>query len=408
MELFYNFSIFLMNLFINLAAPFSHKAELWVKGRKIQKLPKLIDKQVVWMHCSSLGEFEQGRPVLEMLKQKLPYHIFVLSFFSPSGYERLKKHAGIADHILYLPADLPGRAREFVENINPELCIFVKYEFWLNYIKEIHRKKARLIYISVLLAENNKLFNNYNRSLIAELKKAEKIFTQDDKTYQILQAYGFKNTEVAGDTRIDRVLDIAATEFRDEKTENFIHGEKKVMVCGSTWGKDIELLGKARHFLTERYKIIIAPHEISAKHINKIKAAFNDFEIALHSKTDNDLEKKDILVIDSIGILSRIYRYAQIAYIGGGFGSGIHNTLEPGSYGIPVIFGPRFNGFTEASILVNKNAFFSIATNDELKNVILQLEKTDQYDHVREEIISFFESNRNASEKIINFVLNRG
>lgn len=404
MKIVYNLSVLIYFLLISFFSFFNLKAKSWVKGRKEQIIPDLKDKKVIWMHCSSLGEFEQGRPVFEELKQKMENYIFVLSFFSPSGFERLKKNTEIADHILYLPIDLPVPVSRFLDKINPEICLFVKYDFWFNFIKEINKRKIKLIYISVVLNKSHSIFSFYNNFLLRELTQAQRIFTQDDKTVTQLKQKGFKNTEIAGDTRIDRVLKISATGFKDDVIEKFIGFGKKVMVCGSTWEKDIELLSGSQNTLLKNYKLIIAPHEISGKQIDFIKTKFGLAVISFYSKPDIDLNKSDILIIDRIGILSRIYRYSSLAYVGGGFGNGIHNTLEPASYSIPVIFGPKYSKFLEASILVGKKAFFSISNSSDLKETILYLEQQTNYSRAQNEIIMFFEHNKDASVKIVNYI----
>lgn len=404
MKIVYNLSLFIYLLLINFFSFFDIKAKSWIKGRKEQIIPDLKDKKVIWMHCSSLGEFEQGRPVFEELKKKKKNYIFVLSFFSPSGFERIINNTEIADYILYLPIDLPGPVIRFLDKINPEICIFVKYDFWLNFIKQINKRKIKLIYISVILNPDHSLFSFYNKNLLRELAKIQKIFTQDKKTITLLKQKGFKNLEIAGDTRIDRVLKISATEFRDATIEKFMDSRKKVLVCGSTWEKDIQILSVLQNFLTEKYKIIIAPHEISDKQADLIKIKFSSAKISFYSKPDNDLNNSNVLIIDKIGILSRVYRYASLAYIGGGFGNGIHNTLEPASYSIPVIFGPKYNNFLEASVLVEKKAFFSISNPSALKAAISSLENQDIYYSAQNEIIRFFEHNKNASVKIVNYI----
>jgi 3-deoxy-D-manno-octulosonic-acid transferase len=356
------------------------------------------------MHCSSLGEFEQGRPVFEELKKKLENYIFVLSFYSPSGYERLKNNTKIADYILYLPIDLPGPVNDFLDKINPEICIFVKYDFWFNFIKEINKRRIKLIFISVLLNKDHSLFSFFNKYLLNEMVKTTRIFSQDEMTLNFLKQKGFKNVEIAGDTRIDRVMEISSGEFRDAIIEKFISDAKKVLVCGSTWEKDIEVLSGIQNILTENYKLIIAPHEISNKQTDLIKTKFSLYKITYYSKPDNETRNSHILIIDKIGILSRIYRYASLAYIGGGFGNGIHNTLEPASYSIPVIFGPKYSKFIEASVLVKKKAFFSINNISKLREVLSGLDNQINYTNAQNEINSFFEHNKDASVKIVKYI----
>jgi 3-deoxy-D-manno-octulosonic-acid transferase len=354
------------------------------------------------MHCSSLGEFEQGKPVFEGLKKKLKNYTFVLTFFSPSGYERLKNNHQIADYILYLPLDKTGNSNNFLKKINPDICIFVKYDFWLNYLRQINNTNKKLIYISVLFSKNHSIFNFFNKAVLNELKKAKKIFTQNIETNEILTGKGFSNVETVGDTRIDRVLEIASIHYSDEKIENFISDNKQIFICGSVWEKDIEIISGIKDFLCKSYKLIIAPHEISKKILNTLLSEFKNFNVQLYSDYQHNVS--GVLIIDQIGILSRLYRYGDVAYIGGGFGKGIHNTLEPGAYNLPVIFGPRYSRFIEADTLVKNNAYFSVRNSEELKNTLTFIADNEKKIEIENKIKSYFEHNRNASVKIIDYI----
>lgn len=402
MNLIYNLSIYFYSLLIKFYSLFDSKARQWIEGRKFQQLPDLKDKNVIWMHCSSLGEFEQGKPVFEGLKQKLNNYTFVLTFFSPSGYERLKNNNQIADHILYLPIDTPETSNNFFNKINPHICIFVKYDFWLNYLKLINKHNKNLIFISVLFSKNHSIFNFFNRPVLKELKKAKKIFTQNLETTEILERKGFTNVETVGDTRIDRVLEIASTHYSNEKIENFITDKKQILICGSVWEKDIEIISGIKDFVCKSYKLIIAPHEISEKILNTLLSEFKNFNVQLYS--DYHQTESKVLIIDKIGLLSRLYRFGDIAYIGGGFGKGIHNTLEPGAYNLPVIFGPKYNKFIEADTLVRKNAYFSVKNSEELMNTLLFLADNQNKFEIQNKIKSYFEHNKNASVKIIDYI----
>ncbi len=381
---------------------FDKKAKLWYQGRKSQQLPDLRNEKVIWMHCASLGEFEQGRPVFEKLKSIKKDYIFVLTFFSPSGYDKVK-NSKIADYILYLPIDLPKYANNFIENINPGLVIFVKYDFWYNYLNILNYKKISTVFISVLLDSNHRLLKPYSIFLLKELKKIKYIFTQDKETLKLLQNHGLENVIKAGDTRIERVMEIAKSGFTDKAIENFINKNKKTLICGSTWKKDVEILSDQQKYITEKYKIIFAPHEVSAGQIDFIQKSFKNKKIAIYSKNDNKTPVNyDILIIDIIGILSKIYRYADLVYIGGGFGHGIHNTLEPASYFVPVIFGPKYHKFYEAVKLVEQKAFFSIKNPLELREIFLSLESKEFLDNAKSNIRKFFNENKGATEIIID------
>jgi 3-deoxy-D-manno-octulosonic-acid transferase len=402
MYLLYNTSIFLYKILLSIASIFDSKAKKWVDGRKTQTIPNLKYEKVIWMHCSSLGEFEQGKPVLEELKKQKPKYTFVLTFFSPSGYERLK-NTDIADHVLYLPIDLPSKANDFIEKINPELSIFVKYDFWYNYLKVLNSSNRKVIFISVLLNEKHRLFNSFNTIILNQLRKVNKIFTQDDKSALILENNGFNNAKKTGDTRVDRVLELANTPFSDSIIENFINREKKILICGSTWEKDIELLSKIKDSILNEYQLIIAPHEISKKQINQIFNKFNNREIIKYSTWEKDGDF-DLLIVDKIGILSRIYRYANLAYIGGGFGKGIHNTLEPASYKIPVIIGAKYSRFYEAVNLVGNKSFFSVSNESQINEILLSLNNIEVYINAIKGIESFFTENKGASKQIVSYI----
>lgn len=400
MDLLYNLTIHFYSFLIKFYSLFNPKARQWIEGRKSQQLPNLKDTKVIWMHCSSLGEFEQGKPVFEGLKKKLNNYTFVLTFFSPSGYERLKNNNQIADHILYLPIDTPENSSNFLNKINPDFCIFVKYDFWLNYLKQINNQNKNLIYISVLFSKKHSIFNLFNRPVLNELRKAKKIFTQNVETTEILTEKGFVNVETVGDTRIDRVLEIASMHYSDEKIENFISDNKQILICGSVWENDIEIISGIQDFLCKSYKLIIAPHEISEKKLNTLLSEFKKFNVQLYS--DYHQTESEVLIIDKIGILSRLYRYGDLAYIGGGFGKGIHNTLEPGAYNLPVIFGPKFSRFIEADTLVRNNAYFSVKNSEDLMRALNYIDNNKI--EIKNKIKSYFEHNRNASVKIIDYI----
>jgi len=404
MRFLYNLLIHSYGFLLKFAALFNDKARQWVNGRKTQNIPNLNGEKVIWMHCSSLGEFEQGRPVFEKLKQNKPDNKFVLTFFSPSGYNSLKNYKN-ADYILYLPIDLPEKAGKFIDRINPEISIFVKYDFWYNYLKLLNEQNRKVVFISVLLDKNHRLFSSFNKLIFDQLAKVTKIFTQDETTKTLLEKNGFDNVEKAGDTRIDRVIEIANSNFSDTIIENFSSPDKKTLICGSTWEKDIDILSGIKEYITGTYNLIIAPHEISDKQIDYISHKFSGYNIHKYSEYNTSLkDKSGILIVDKIGILSKIYRYANIAYIGGGFGKSIHNTLEPAAYIIPVIFGPNYKRFTEAEYLVLKKSFFSINDKNQLKEILLSLDNKIVYSEVQKEIREYLDKNKNASKQITRYL----
>ncbi|MDL2231521.1 3-deoxy-D-manno-octulosonic acid transferase [Porphyromonadaceae bacterium OttesenSCG-928-L07] len=371
MKLLYNLGIILYTIGIHLAAPFNEKARLWVKGRKnIRKKIREIrkgDEKIAWFHAASLGEFEQGRPVIESLKEKHPDIRILLTFFSPSGYEVRKNYQG-ADHILYLPADRPGNARFFIKHIRPDLTVFIKYEFWYNYLNALHKKNIPTYLISAIFRKEQPFFKKWGSLHRKMLRFFNKIFVQDNESVQLLASIHIEKVEKTGDTRFDRVKQIADAAQDIEKVKLFCDG-RTTIVCGSTWPPDEEILMEYINRSAREYKWIIAPHEIGSNHIKNIIDKCEK-KVVRYSDETADLTQADVLIIDCIGLLSAIYRYGQISYIGGGFGTGIHNTLEAAVYGIPVIFGPKYQKFKEAVSLIKNKGAFSINNANELNQLL--------------------------------------
>ena len=371
MALFYNIGISAYTTAIRLAAPFNEKASLWVKGRKnirekIDQTPRSKER-LVWFHAASLGEFEQGRPVMEALKKEEPETKILLTFFSPSGYEIRKNYNG-ADYILYLPADTPGNARHFVRHFHPDAAVFVKYEFWHNYLYELHKQHIPTYLISSIFRPEQPFFKSWGGLHRRMLGYFSRLFVQDEESVSLLKNIGIQNTELTGDTRFDRVKQIAGSAKVIEKVERFCNGAPAV-VCGSTWPPDEELLINYINSYNGTYKWIITPHEIGEGHIKAILEKCKKKAVR-YTDEQADISKADVLIIDCIGLLSSIYRYGTIAYIGGGFGVGIHNTLEAAVYGIPVIFGPKYQKFNEAVNLIKEGGAFSIKNGEELNELL--------------------------------------
>ncbi len=362
---------------IHLAALFNAKAKLWVKGRKglRGKIREIATGKgrLVWFHAASLGEFEQGRPVIEALKQQEPETRILLTFFSPSGYEIRKNYTG-ADHILYLPADTPSNARFFVQTLQPAAAVFIKYEFWYNYLHQLHRRHTPTYLISAIFRPEQPFFKKWGRLHRRMLEYFTRLFVQDSESVRLLASIGVQQTKQTGDTRFDRVKQIAADALRIEQVESFLDGAP-ALICGSTWGPDEELLLAYINDYSGPYKLIIAPHEIHETHLRSITEKCRKPAVRLSRYTAG--ENAGILIIDSIGLLSSIYRYGKIAYIGGGFGAGIHNTLEAAVYGIPVLFGPKYEKFREAIALKESGGAFSVRTADELKELLDTLTTSD-------------------------------
>lgn len=404
----YNVFLVLFKAGVNIAALFNKKAEKWVKGRKdiFLKLEETIpkDEKIIWMHCASLGEFEQGRPLLEKLKATYKGHKFLLTFFSPSGYEVRKDYKG-ADWVFYLPMDGARSAKRFLEIVHPCLVIFVKYEFWYYYLKKIKYRNIPLLLVSALFWKNMPFFKWYGSLQRKMLSRFDHLFVQNKESKALIDGIGLAGIcSISGDTRFDRVIEIAAGAGRIPLIEDFIDNSKTI-IAGSTWPEDEAAL---QSLINESgdpgLKMIIAPHEINDKHLAEIRQRFPGS--LLYSQLPAGLAANSrILVIDNIGMLSRLYQYAFITYIGGGFGKGIHNTLEAAVYGKPVLFGRVYHKFKEAKDLIANGGAVSIANAGELKAVLANL-LTDEngYKERCRQSFEYVHDNRGATEKIMEFI----
>lgn len=362
MPLLYNLGILLTDAAIHMAARFNPKARLWVRGRKdiFQKMAAEIhpDAKIVWFHAASLGEFEQGRPVIEAFRVASPQYKILVTFFSPSGYEIRKNYQG-ADYIFYLPMDTPRNVRRFMAIVRPQIAVFIKYEFWINYLTAMKQAGTKLYLISSIFRPGQIFFRPYGGVFRQALDAFQHIFVQNEESLQLLKRIGRKQASVAGDTRFDRVYAIASQAKSLPVIERFAAGAP-VFIAGSTWPPDEELLLTLIH----RYpgvKFIIAPHEIDSDRIDKLCERIKRPVLCYTQLTpESKLEETGVLFIDTIGILSSVYRYARWGYIGGGFGAGIHNTLEAATFGLPLAFGPRYEKFKEALDLVKLGGATSV------------------------------------------------
>ena len=359
-HLVYNTGIFIYTALIHLISPFNAKASLWVKGRRgwQARLSEKLnpDDRKIWIHCSSLGEFEQGRPIIEEIRREHPEFKIVLTFFSPSGFE-IRKNYQEADCVEYLPADLPGNARKFLSLVRPEFVIFVKYEFWHNYITELHKKDIPLYLVSGIFRSGQHFFTWYGSFFRAMLRRFRIIFVQDQHSLDLLGGIGLKNIILAGDTRFDRVLRISRTARDIPQLEQFMGGEK-LFLAGSSWKRDEEIITQYINSYPDKMKWVFAPHEIDASNIGRLEKMLSVKVVRFSAFTPETADAR-VLIIDNIGMLSSAYKYASIAAIGGGFGKGIHNILEPACWKIPVIFGPNFTKFREAVELISQNGAIS-------------------------------------------------
>ncbi len=366
----YSLAIHLYAFVVALIAPFHKKARLLRLGqwRTNAVLRKKIDKSAryIWFHASSLGEFEQGRPLMERIKAEYLEYKILLTFFSPSGYEVRKNYEG-ADIICYLPFDTPWRVHKFLDLARPSMAIFIKYEFWGNYLRALHKRGIPVYIISAIFRREQLFFQWFGKPYRKMLTYFDHLFVQDERSRALLADFGITNVTVTGDTRFDRVLAVRRQAYELPLVERFLEssdGRKPVvLVAGSTWPQDEEILIPyfARH---PGMKLIIAPHEISRERLLAIETMLKRPSIRLSEAREDNLKDKDCLIIDGFGLLSSIYRYGDVAYVGGGFGVGIHNTLEAAVYGIPVVFGPKYHKFKEAKDLIAVGGGFSVADAD--------------------------------------------
>lgn len=355
----YNLAMYLLELGVKLAGLFSDKPAKMVKGHRdaYDLLKSKIDRNAryIWFHAASLGEFEQGRPLIERIRKEYPQYKILQTFFSPSGYEVRKNYDG-ADIVCYLPIDTPSNVKKFIDLVNPCMVFFVKYEFWQNYLNALSKRGVPVYSVSSIFRPGQIFFRWYGKSYQQVLKTFAHLFVQNEESKQLLAEIGVKNTTVVGDTRFDRVLDICAAAKQLPLVQKF-KGDALTFVAGSSWGPDEDIFIKYFNAHPEM-KLIIAPHVVNDGHLKEIESKLQRSCIRYTKATEENVEQADCLIIDCYGLLSSIYRYGEISYIGGGFGVGIHNVLEAAVYGIPVIFGPNNKKFREAQhLLANKGGF---------------------------------------------------
>ncbi len=387
---------------------FNRKMKLFVAGRKVvfETLQEKISssEKTIWFHCASLGEFEQGVPIMEEIKKLKPDHKIVISFFSASGFE-IKKNTALADVVIYLPMDTPSNAKRFVNAVHPSLVFFVKYEFWPNYLYELQKGNIPTLLISGVFRENHLFFKSYGGFMRKALTAFDHFFVQDENSKTLLKSIGLNNCTVSGDTRFDRVSHQLETDNTLKFAEDF-KGDSLCIVCGSTWPEDEAILIDYINKAPQNVKFIIAPHKIETDKIDSLRQKITKKSI-LHSEIDGvNLSKYDILVINCIGLLSKLYSYADIAYVGGAAGkTGLHNILEPATFGIPIIIGKNFNDFPEAQILQSLAGLFSINNSEEAMDIFKKLVEDFHFRSKTGMIAGHFVSkNTGATRKIIRYI----
>ena len=403
-----NIIIRLLAVAIRIASIWNIKARLWLKGRKnllprIKEAMKDNTKPVIWMHSASLGEFEQGRYLIENLRSIYPNTCIVVTFFSPSGYEVMKDYKG-ADFIFYLPEPTNNNAKKFIQIVNPTLVLWIKYDYWFHYLHELKTRKTPLLLVSALFHRRHSFFRWYGPLYTKMLSCFTWLFVQDEASMKRLGVIGFKNVSVSGDTRFDRVWDIAANFTEVPMIKQFV-GDSPVIVAGSTWPEDEEEIDHYANIHPE-IKFIIAPHEIAEEHLADIEKLFKH-TVRYSALTGNaSAGEANTLIIDNIGMLSRLYSYATITYVGGGFGDeGVHNVLEAAVYGKPVVFGPVFNQFREAIDLLEEGAAFTIDNALDLEKTFNDLiTDKEMYRECCEASREYVTSHTGATKKIIDYI----
>lgn len=408
---FYRLGILGYGMLVRLVSFWHIKARLWVQGRKNWHSNLLSrfspqDAPVIWFHCASLGEFEQGRAVMELFKQRHPDWKLVVTFYSPSGYE-VRKNYSVADLVCYLPLDTPRNARRFVDAIKPTVAVFVKYEFWYYYLRELHQRGVAVYLISAIFRREQAFFKSYGHLYRQWLLLFKGLMVQDQASVDLLAKHHIvKGVQVVGDSRFDRVWQAATQPTKQlEKIELFCT-DSSIFVAGSTWPPDEEHIRSVINAMPPDWKCILVPHEIHEAHILEIMSQYGGCAVRYTSpSTPEELHAAHLLIVDQVGLLLSLYRYADFAYIGGGFGVGIHNTLEPASCGLPVLFGPNFSNFREARELIALGAAVSLHTKEDFMRecslLMSNQQKRKTMGHLAKEYVA---TNTGASQKIVDTI----
>jgi len=409
MHYLYNSGLIIFRVLLIMVSPFNSKAKLWIKGRKniLERISESInkDEKRIWIHVSSLGEFEQGRPVLEIIKKKYPQYKIMLTFFSPSGYEASKNYE-YADYIFYLPDDTARKARKFIEIVQPEIVLFIKYEYWYNYLSILNKKNIATYMASSIFREDHIFFKWYGGWYRQMLTFIDHFFVQNQTSKELLSKIGFRNVTVSGDTRFDRVYEISKQAATYSLVEKFKNGSN-IFITGSSWKPDEEILINYINSADNNWKYIIAPHEIHQRNISRIESLLQKKTICYSKAKIEDINTYEVLIIDNVGMLSSLYQYGDIAYVGGGFSTGIHNILEAATFGLPVIFGPDYTEFQEAHDLIKIGGAYTINNQNDFNDIIEKLITNNQLTKEKGGICkSYIEQNRGATLKLINHVFN--
>lgn len=408
MRFLYTTTIYLYYWTIRIASLFNSKAKAWIRGRKnwatrLKKQLKNIENPVI-IHCASLGEYEQGRVLIEKIKKEEPSTAIVLTFFSPSGYE-VKKNDPIADLVTYIPLDTPKQMKLFLEILSPKSVLFIKYEYWYNLMHQLTKRKIPFYYISAIYRPEQVFFKWYGFWFVRQLRKCSHFFVQDLQSKQLLQSLNITQVSVTGDTRFDRVYQISQSVALLPYMEQF-KSTYRLMVGGSTWPQDEQLLFTWFKNYRNDYKLVIAPHEVNSERIEAITTLMDQFKVVRYTKLqETDLENAEVLIIDTIGQLSKIYRYADFAFIGGAFGSGLHNILEAAVFGAPLFFGPKYHKFKEARDLIALQGATSISDTESFLEQFQIVDQDPEEYKKRSRICSaYVTASKGAADQIYQFI----
>jgi len=403
MVLIYDLGLKCYYFAIWIASLFNRKAAQWIKGRKTAKeyiLKQLeTDKPVIWMHCASLGEFEQGRPIIEAIRTQYPQFQILLTFFSPSGYE-IRKNYEHADAVAYLPSDSKQHADWLVNNLPLKLAIFVKYDLWYHYLNALQKAEIPSILVAAFFRKDQFYFKSYGRFMLEKIKGLSTIYVQKSSVKSLLEAHGITQVVSAGDPRVDRVFTICRKAKKYPIVEAFV-GQRKVLIAGSTWPEDQAILLPFLNKHPDKFKYIIAPHEIGEQQLKVLENGLTISSIRYSKAQTNQLDAINVLIIDNIGMLASFYQYATVVYIGGGFRTGLHNTLEPAAFGVPILFGPKYQKFVEADALVNSRGAFVVRSLEELEQELNELSDESICKQAGVITASYILENKGATEKIM-------
>jgi len=400
MQILYNLGVLFIGLFMRLASLFNPKAKQWIDGRK-ELSTQFIDtkgKEVIWFHCASLGEFDQGLPLLNKLKKENSNCFILVTFFSPSGMSFHHKRNHSADHVMYLPLDTPKQAKAFIGHFQPQKVFFIKYEFWFNILQEAKKSGADIYNVSGIFREDHRFFKWYGSFFKKKLNVFNWFFVQNEKSKELLNSIGYSNVSISGDARFDRVIENKNQVSKNELIRTFKNGEK-LFILGSTWLEDEKLI--TPWIKNQDGKVLIAPHNIDVNHIKQIQGLLP--ESTLYSKGNLEtISSSKVLILDTMGQLANAYSYGDIAYVGGGFSGSLHNILEPAVFGLPVIFGPKHERFPEAQQFIDNGFGFSVNSTSEFSKVYLEI--LNNYESISAKEMSFVNENAGASDKILTFL----